>query len=122
MNPAGVDAFASFYFKPAGRIARREYVLGLGLILALSFAGVSRLLAGDAPIVVVVAMSLLWFPFLVAELVLVAKRCHDIGLPGTFLLLVFVPVVGIVWLIALLLMPGTAGPNAYGPAPQFRQD
>jgi len=119
MNPAGVDAFASFYFKPAGRIARREYVLGLGLILALSFAGVSRLLAGDAPIVVVVAMSLLWFPFLVAELVLVAKRCHDIGLPGIYLVLVFVPILGLAWLAALAVIPGTAGPNAYGPAPRF---
>jgi uncharacterized membrane protein YhaH (DUF805 family) len=27
-------------------------------------------------------------------MVIVAKRCHDIGLPGTFLLRLFVPIVG----------------------------
>ncbi|MCB1501053.1 MAG: DUF805 domain-containing protein [Bauldia sp.] len=119
MSPVGVDTFASFFFRPAGRITRQEYALGLGFVFALSLAGLSLLLAGGAPALVVVAMSVLWFPFLVAELVLIAKRCHDIGLPGIYLVLVFVPFLGLAWLVALALIPGNPGPNAYGPAPHF---
>ena len=119
MNPVGVDAFASFFFRPAGRIARQEYVLGFGLVMALNVAGFMLILAGGAPDLIVLAIAMLWFPFLVAQLVLVAKRCHDIGLPGIYLVLVFVPILGLAWLVALAVIPGNPGPNAYGPAPRF---
>ena len=59
---------------------------------------------------------------LVALLMLVAKRCHDMGLPGSFLVVLLVPGIQIVWLAALFLVPGSAGPNPYGLKPIFRTD
>jgi uncharacterized membrane protein YhaH (DUF805 family) len=123
MNPVGVSALATFFFRPAGRIARREYALGVGLIVAVNLAVFTFLVARDAlapPVLIVVAA--LGLPVLVAQLVLVAKRCHDIALPGSFVLLVFVPLLGFAWLVALAIIPGTPGPNAYGPAPRFAAD
>jgi uncharacterized membrane protein YhaH (DUF805 family) len=120
MHPVGINVLARFFFRPAGRIARREYALGVGLILALNAAVFVFLLGRGEPAPgVVFFLTVLAIPFFVAQLVLVAKRCHDIGLPGSYLLLLFVPVLGLAWLVALAVLPGNPGPNAYGPAPRF---
>ena len=85
--------------------------------MAVNLAVFAFLVARDAlapPVLVLVAV--LGLPLFVAQLVLVAKRCHDIGLPGSYVLLLFVPVLGFAWLVALAVMPGNPGPNAYGAA------
>lgn len=120
MHPIGVNALARFFFRPAGRIARREYALGVGLILSVNLAVFSFLAGRGVPEPgLVFFLTVLAVPFFVAQLVLVAKRCHDIGLPGSYLLLLFVPVLGLAWFVALGILPGNPGPNAYGPAPRF---
>jgi uncharacterized membrane protein YhaH (DUF805 family) len=120
MRAVGVSALTHFFFRPVGRIARREYALGAGVILSVSLAALSLLAArpgiATAFLLLLVVAGV---AFLVAQLVLVAKRCHDIGLPGSYVLLLFVPLVGIAWLAALAIIPGTPGTNAYGPAPRF---
>jgi len=123
MSPVGVSTLATFFFRPAGRIARREYALGVGLIVALNLAVLAYLFARDALApAVLILVAAAGLPLLVAQLVLVAKRCHDIGLPGSYVLLLFVPLLGIAWLVALAIIPGNAGPNAYGAAPRFAAD
>lgn len=123
MHPVGVNALARFFFRPAGRIARREYALGIGLILAVNVAVFSFLVGrGEPEPVSVVLLTVLATPFFVAQLVLVAKRCHDIGLPGSYVLLLFVPIVGLAWFLALAFLPGNPGPNVYGPAPRFADE
>jgi len=116
-SPAQVLAF---FFRPQGRIGRTEYALGIVFVYAVSFAlmlfVLSRFGAEGGPILLAMVVTL---PLTVAAFVIVAKRCHDLGLPGTFLLLVFVPMIGVIWLIALAFIPGTAGPNVYGAAPRF---
>jgi uncharacterized membrane protein YhaH (DUF805 family) len=120
MHPVGVNALLRFFFRPAGRIARREYAIGIGVILSVNVAVFSYLLGhGEPPPFMVLFLTILAIPFFVAQLVLVAKRCHDIGLPGSYLLLLFVPVLGLAWFVALGFLPGNPGPNAYGPAPRF---
>lgn len=120
MHPVGVNALARFFFRPAGRIARREYALGVGLILSVNVAAFSFLVGGGEPEPgTLFLLTVLAIPFFVAQLVLVAKRCHDIGLPGSYVLLLFVPIVGLAWFVALAFLPGNPGPNVYGPAPRF---
>jgi uncharacterized membrane protein YhaH (DUF805 family) len=123
MRPAGIEQVVRFFFRPQGRITRTEYLLGIGFILAVEAALLA--LMWDR---IEIAPALLFVGLLpgllltIAVLVLIAKRCHDIGLPGSFLLLLFVPAVGLVWIIFLGLMPGKDLPNAYGPAPRFGPD
>lgn len=120
MQPVGVDTFLRFFFRPAGRIGRQEFVLGIALIFAVDVVILTLLLGGDAPEPgLVLLLTVLSIPIVVAQLVLVAKRCHDIGLPGVYLLLLFVPILGLAWLVALFVIPGNARPNAYGPPPLF---
>ena len=48
---------------------------------------------------------------------LVARRLHDTGRSGWWQLLSLIPVVGTIAVIILLLRPGEAGTNQYGPSP-----
>lgn len=120
MPAAGLDQLVAFFFRPQGRITRSEYALGLVFIYALSLAIMAFVLARTDSDGALMLTILLTLPLTVSMFMLVVKRCHDFGVTGAFLLLLFVPFVGFVWLIALCFIPGTPGPNAYGPAPQFR--
>jgi uncharacterized membrane protein YhaH (DUF805 family) len=45
------------------------------------------------------------------------RRLHDIDRSGWWLLIVFVPLIGGIVLIVFDVMPGTPGPNRFGPDP-----
>jgi uncharacterized membrane protein YhaH (DUF805 family) len=123
MRPAGLDEILRFFFRVQGRIGRAEYALGLGFIYSVNFAVLFYLLLHDEMHgLTLLGLTLLSLPLVVALAVVIAKRCHDIGLPGTFFLLILVPVLGLGWLIALAFLPGNPGPNAYGPAPEFEPE
>ena len=46
------------------------------------------------------------------------RRLHDIGKSGWWLLISFVPLIGAIWLIILMVKEGDHGSNAYGPDPK----
>ncbi len=122
MSPVGLNQIFAFFFHAAGRVSPREYRLGIGVAYALAFALLIYVLfrMDEQPAFTLLLLAKL--PLTVAIFVLVAKRCHDLGLPGTFVLLLLVPLVGIGWLIALAFIPGTPGANSYGPEPRFLPD
>jgi uncharacterized membrane protein YhaH (DUF805 family) len=121
--PDGLLQFLLFFFRADGRIGRPEYALGVGFLYAvnaalLSFALVHTDFDTDGLGLVMVA----GLPSFAAICVLVAKRSHDLGLPASFVLLLFVPAIGLIWLVALAFLQGTSGPNVYGPEPRYRPD
>jgi uncharacterized membrane protein YhaH (DUF805 family) len=70
---------------------------------------------GMAPglILAVVNVLMFWVGLAVG-----VKRWHDRNKSGWWVLIALVPVIGPVWyLIECGLLPGTRGPNAYGPDP-----
>ena len=46
------------------------------------------------------------------------RRLHDVGKSGWFTLILFVPLVGAIWLLVLYCTEGTNGDNEYGPDPK----
>lgn len=46
------------------------------------------------------------------------RRMHDIGKSGWWLLIVFVPIIGGIWLLVLFVTKGQSGSNAYGADPK----
>ena len=46
------------------------------------------------------------------------RRLHDVGKSGWFYLIIFIPIIGIIWLLILFFTEGTQGPNQYGPDPK----
>jgi uncharacterized membrane protein YhaH (DUF805 family) len=114
------DQLLTFFLRPQGRISRLEFALGAGLVMCLDLAVLSFITREAVLTPATMFVTLLFgLPLTIAMLVIAAKRCHDLSLPGSFVLLLLIPFIGIAWLVALGLLPGKAGPNAYGPPPQF---
>lgn len=103
----------------AGRIGRLRYLAwSLALILACTplfgvvagFFAVSEILGGVLMAALAIALSVVTIMFGV-------QRLHDIGWSGWLLLLSLVPVVGSVFALLLLLVPGSTEANRFGPPP-----
>lgn len=123
-------------FSLDGRIGRRAYWLGMGILAIVTF-GYSHLLNAVERINETTGPHW-WWPFLVILSVPVTifidfllfmswmavsvKRLHDRNKTGLFFLLSFVPVLGQLWsLIELGLLKGTDGPNRYGEKPGVKK-
>lgn len=48
---------------------------------------------------------------------LASQRSHDLGLPGTYCLFSFVPLLNLYWALRWWFSPGQVGVNTYGPDP-----
>ena len=124
--------WTQFFFSFEGRIGRRVWLYSWPSLLLFLFV-LMALLPPDAFVRMVpfeeararpdnvvapfgyvfsAMMALVSYVALAASV----KRCHDGDRSGWFLLLWLVPIVGQVWvLIELGFLPGTAGPNRFGP-------
>jgi uncharacterized membrane protein YhaH (DUF805 family) len=122
-----------------GRSRRREYwlfilfnvLMGvalvlLGAILTGGFGGYDG--TGDAPAIAILGFApfiLFYLAVLVPSIAVQVRRLHDRGWSGWWLLgfylLSWVPVLGLILsigLIVVMCLPGTAGPNRFGPDPK----
>lgn len=55
---------------------------------------------------------------LVPSLAVAVKRCHDRDKSGWWVLIALIPILGWIWYIVELgFLPGTPGPNRFGPDP-----
>lgn len=46
------------------------------------------------------------------------RRMHDVGKSGWYFLILFIPIIGWIWILVLLFTEGNHGPNEYGPDPK----
>lgn len=46
------------------------------------------------------------------------RRLHDIGKSGWMMLILFIPIIGVIWLLVLMLMDSVHGDNQYGANPK----
>lgn len=105
----------------SGRARRKEYwmfvlfnilftiVAGiLDNVLGIAIAGV-----GYGPLYGLYSLVLI-----IPGLAVGVRRLHDIGKSGWMMLVVFIPLVGAIWLIILMVKEGDAGENQYGSDPK----
>ncbi|HEV2748517.1 MAG TPA: DUF805 domain-containing protein [Allosphingosinicella sp.] len=109
------------YSDYGGRSRRKEFWLFQLLMLVLSvitgaldFAlGLDRLLFDSMGPLTFATFAALVTPSLAVAI----RRLHDIGRSGWWLLMIFVPILGLLVLIYFFVLEGTRGPNGYGPDP-----
>jgi uncharacterized membrane protein YhaH (DUF805 family) len=116
------------FFGFSGRLSRAAYFLaGMMMMIIVVFIAYRIMLAQESSgsggawetLFSVALIASLW-----AQAALGAKRFHDIGKPGLFAALLFVPFLNFIAFVTLCLLPGTKGANSYGPltnAPAQRQ-
>jgi len=109
-----------------GRISRFEYwVMGILPMIAM-YVTVAIVIAviesSDIlknPNVAPVALASTYIPAFWIGLAINIKRWHDRNKSGMWICIGMVPIVGPIWsLVELGCLPGSDGPNRYGPAPR----
>lgn len=104
-------------FTLQGRIGRLRY-LAWSLTLsaaALALLAVAAIGFAMSQVLGVILTGIICIGFVVVSIQIGAQRLHDIGWSGWFLLLNLIPVVGSLFPFVMLLAPGKAGVNRFGP-------
>lgn len=102
-----------------GRAPRSEY-WWFALFQLLAWTGVAIVGGMIGPVVMLGLLALLWLGLFLPNLGLNVRRLHDTNHSGWWLLILFVPVVGGLVFFIFSVIPGTPGPNRFGPDPLGR--
>ena len=104
--------FADLFFKFDGRINRAKFWIGV-VAIYLVWLVVGVVAGFDSPLFILVILVVIW-----PSLALSIKRWHDRGKSGWWIFIALVPLIGGIWaLVETGFLPGTNGPNEYGPDP-----
>jgi uncharacterized membrane protein YhaH (DUF805 family) len=101
-------------FNYEGRATRSEYwyfilynIVVYALLWGLSFIDASLVIV---PMIYILVSYLPTFS-------VTARRLHDVNKSGWFQLISFIPVIGAIWLLILMVRKGDAGDNKFGKDP-----
>lgn len=103
-----------------GRINRSKFWAGVGVLFAIGIlANVIDVLLGFQVAQGYGLVSLIFaLAAIYPALALYAKRWHDRDKSGWWTLIIFIPIIGPIWLLVELgALEGTRGPNRFGPDP-----
>jgi uncharacterized membrane protein YhaH (DUF805 family) len=114
----------SNWFAFSGRRNRKSYFLyvvalfvillviwGVGLGVAAAFD------RGEPSMAAIAVATILSIVIGISHLIVSGQRCRDFGWTGWAVLLSWIPAVGWIFGLAIFFVPGTDGPNRYGPDP-----
>jgi uncharacterized membrane protein YhaH (DUF805 family) len=106
----------SNYVGFSGRAARSEYWYWFLFSVICQVVGdiIDAVLFGSQTPVL---GALVGLALLLPGIAVSIRRLHDLDRSGWFLLLVFIPLIGGIWLLVWYCMKGTEGSNRFGPDP-----
>ncbi|WP_452219885.1 DUF805 domain-containing protein [Lacinutrix salivirga] len=111
------DNYANF----TGRARRQEYwmftLFHIIFIVSLAFVGAYVAEFNDSGIGFI-PLGLYMLATFIPALALASRRLHDIGKTGWYYLVRFIPYIGGIWFLILMVQNGNVGPNQYGPDPK----
>ncbi len=107
------------YFEVRGRSRRQEYWM---FFLFNILVGIATTIIDDAlgydwdstgPLNGLTSLALF-----IPSLTVAFRRLHDTDRSAWHILLIFLPIIGWIWLFVLMVLEGTRGPNRFGPDPK----
>ena len=107
-------------FSFQGRRNRQSYVFSwlmwvVAILIVWSVAAVG-FISGES-YGLLIAAGLITVPIVLSSWATGGQRCRDFGWTGWAMLITLIPYIGWIWGIAIMFIPGTPGPNRYGPDP-----
>ena len=105
----------------SGRARRKEYwmFLLINMIFAFVAAIIDNVVGTASPELGYGVFYLLYsLAMFIPGLAVMVRRLHDVGKSGWMYFIVFIPIVGVIWLMVLLLTDSDAGENQYGQNPK----
>ena len=114
-------------FDYKGRSPRREYWLGwgqfvAGIIVISALSGLIEDASGTEFGLADIPLGLFVFASFVVGLATTVRRFHDQDKSGWFVFVYFIPFVGSIIFLILMLMPGTDDWNTYGDNPRLGEE
>jgi uncharacterized membrane protein YhaH (DUF805 family) len=111
-----------FYLSAQGRVNRKQFWLWLvlpGTLISVVLVLLDLALGTyDAKDGVGLFSGIFSLVIIVPAILVYIKRWHDRDKSGWWMLIVLIPLVGAIWfLVELGFLPGTPGPNRFGPPP-----
>jgi uncharacterized membrane protein YhaH (DUF805 family) len=85
--------------------------------ILLTVLSLSLIEFGLTPLIIGILCVLIGIPLILVTLASAARRLHDLGRSGWWSLLALVPGIGLIFIVALALMPGQNDENRFGPSP-----
>lgn len=113
-------SFVDKYFNADGRLNRQPYFIRLLILNVISIAPTLILYATGGPLLIESLNGVLTFFHIilfVLSILLMVGRLHDLNRSGWFSLLIFIPLINIIFFLILLFCRGTRGSNRFGPDP-----
>lgn len=107
------------YVDFSGRARRTEYWMFalMSFLFSITLALIDYLM-GTMVMGSGILSGLYSLAVLIPGLAVTARRLHDIGKSGKWFFIAFIPVVGAIWLLVLLVTNGQVGENKYGADPK----
>lgn len=106
----------------SGRARRSEYwyFVLFYLIFAIALAVFDYILGTNIdPLPYGVFYFLYSLAMIIPSIAVGVRRLHDIGKTGLMYLIIFIPLIGAIWLIILFCIEGNEGDNKYGFDPKY---
>jgi len=105
-----------------GRSSRKEFwIFYLYNLLIISILSVIRIVFQIPMLdIITIGITYIFYLFLIIpSLAVTIRRLHDIGRSGWWILLFLIPIIGWIWLLILLALPGNPEDNKYGTNPKL---
>ncbi len=110
------------YVHMDGRATRAEYWWWAFTHFAITMISMSIAVVSldpSWPPMVALVNGALFFPFMLATIVpnitVMVRRLHDTDRSGMWFFINFIPVIGAIWFLILLILPSSEGENRFGP-------
>jgi|SRR6185312_7328490 len=108
-------------FSFSGRRHGKSYVLAqvMWIVVVAIMGVVADIIDRQISSGMFVALATLGIiPAVISTLAIGSQRCRDLGWTGWATLITLIPYVGGIFSLAIMIAPGTRGPNRYGPDPR----
>ncbi len=119
-----LDVLKNKYADFKGRATRAEYwyFVLFYIILSLVAGFLDALINPDNFNAGMGIISTIYmFALLVPSIAVAVRRLHDTNKSGWWILIGFIPIIGTIWFIVLMVKDSTSGTNKYGPNPKEKK-
>ncbi len=101
-----------------GRARRKEYWMFVlfNIIFGIALLVIDTIIGTGA-----VFYAIYLIGVIVPSIAVSVRRLHDIGKSGAWFFISFVPLIGGIWFLVLMVTEGNLGQNQYGPSPKAVQ-
>lgn len=109
--------YQNLFLSAQGRINRLTYLIGAATLFVVNLVlSLITLAAREHAGLISTLLSIVSLILIYPGLCIGIKRFHDRDKSGWWVLIALIPLIGWIWyIIEVFFLPGTRGPNKYGP-------